>query len=275
MNTFVSYITPAEFKAAPTAVDTANLDQSNIGNAPAQAAVLADLLRRASRWADSICKQSLLAATRTELKTVYATRDNRLVLFPNNTPFISLASVQYRISPADNWYVVDPTTDVQAFETWFEIYGTRYINYLNPYNRYLVGYTYTAGFAVTTVGADSLAGATSLTLTNATGIVAGTNFTVGSGITVDYVTAASIVGNVVTLTAPTISAHVVGESASALPDDIRQAVILLAGFLIRERGSIAVTMNETTLTSSSTYSKSDDVVFATKMLAPYMKMVST
>lgn len=275
MDTFVSYITPAEFKSAPTALDTASLDQSNIGNPTAQLAVLADLLRRASRWADAICRQPLLAKTRTEVKTIYATRDYRLVIHPSCSPVVSLASLKYKSFPADQWFDTDVVNDIQVFESWFDVYGSRYFNYLNPVNRYIVSYTYTSGFAVTSVGADSLVGATSLTLVNTTGIVVGTSMTVGTNLTVDYVTVESVTGNVVTLAAPTVFAHVVGDPASALPDDIRQAVILLAGFLIRERGSMAVTMNETTLTSSSTYAKSDDVKMAARMLAPYTRMMSS
>jgi hypothetical protein len=275
MNTFATYITPDEFKFSPTAIDTANLDQENIGNAAAQLSVLTALLRRASRWADNICKQPLYAKTQTELKAISPTRDYRLVIHPNCTPLVGLTSVRYRRYPSDTWSDVVMSSDVQQFETWFEVYRQLNPFPVTPTNRLLVEYTYTSGFSTSVLTANSIVGATTLSLQDATGLVAGTGFTVGVGSTAEYVTVQSVVGNVVTLTAATTLAHTTNDVTSSVPDDIRQAVIMLAGFLIRERGSMAVTMNETTLTSSSTYAKSDDVKLAARLLGPYMRIVSS
>jgi hypothetical protein len=274
VNTFVSYVTPAEFKTSPTAVDTSKLDQQNIGNTVAQDSVLADILRRASRWADTICRQPLYATTYTESKAINMTRDKRLVVHPNCSPLNTLVSVKYRYSPADSWTDVDTTNSIELYESWFDIYGSTILSFSTS-RPTTVRYVYNAGFAVTSLAAGIATGVTSITVKDVSGIVAGSGFTIGVGYTAEFVKALAVVGNTITLTVPTVLAHNVDDNVSTVPDDIRQAVVSLAGFLIRERGSLAITMNETTLTSTSQYAKSDDVKYAVQMLKPYMRVVSS
>lgn len=289
------YVSVAEFKQAPTGVDISKLDVSNIGTSAAQDAALMLILRRASAWVDSICKQSLGAKQRTETKEVHIGRDGRITVHPDNVPIRSIASASYKLFPTYTFTSID-STQVQTLESWFSIYGLTNgyytpnlifrdpsFGYLSPYRLQTLSdlpvtlqYTYIYGYMNTALNGAVSVGATTVTVDDATGVFVGAEFTIYDADKTENCVVSAVVGNVITLASPLVFAHNDKTSVSAIPDDIKQATLLLAGVLIRERGSYAVTMNGTAVTGvNSDTVKSSDVDVAKELLLPYRRMVAS
>lgn len=288
------YVTVNEFKSAPTGIDCSTLDAMNIGNQSAQDIALQDVLRRASAWVDNYCKMTLQASTNTETKEVHTTRDGRLVVHPNNIPIINLTYVGFKTSP-NLGFTDQDLGSVQVFNNYFVIYylqtgffapslAVQYpeFGYYNPYQKQklsdlpiIVNYTYTNGYANALLTQDVANGATTITVDNPTGFNAGTQFTLYDSFE-ENCTVSSVSGNTITLNSPILSYHAKGINASALPADIKQATILLASVLIRERGAVALTMNGTAVQGvNSNFVKYDDVTIAQNLLNPYRRVITS
>jgi hypothetical protein len=94
----IPYISNAEFIFAPTGLTTNDLDPG--GNAGAQSQALADVIRRATRWADSICfgsdpssKGASLAASLTVDSATIKIKGGELRLICDYRPLVSLIGV--------------------------------------------------------------------------------------------------------------------------------------------------------------------------------------
>lgn len=288
------YVTISEFKSAPIGVDCSTLDQMNIGNQSAQDVALQDVLKRASAWVDNICHMTLQATTNTETKECFATRDGRLVVHPNNIPVLNLQNVGFKTAPNLS-YTMQDLNSVQVYDRYFAIYylqtgffapalAVQYpeFGYYNPFQKQrlsdmpiVVNYTYTNGYANGFLTDDVPDGSTTITVDNATGFLPGTQFTIYD-MYEEICTVSSVDGNTITLTTPTFSYHSKGISASTLPADVKQATILLASVLIRERGAVALAMNGTAVQGvNSNFVKYDDVTIAQDLLAPYRRVISS
>jgi hypothetical protein len=288
------YVTISEFKSAPTGIDTSNIDQSNAGVQLAQDIALTDILRRASAWVDNICKMTLQATVNTETKECNTTRDGRLVVHPDNVPIINLQNVGFKTSP-NLGFTQQDMNSVQVYENWFAIYylqtgffapslAVQYpeFGYYNPFQKQMlsdlpiiVQYTYTNGYANAVLLNDGIGGSTTIKVDNPTGFVPGTQFTLYD-MYEEICTVQSVNGNEITLTAPLGFNHLQGINASSLPADIKQATILLASVLIRERGAVALTMNGTTVQGvNSNFVKYDDVTIAKELLKPYRRVITS
>lgn len=287
------YVTVNEFKQAPTGIDTSTLDQTNIGVQAAQDAALLNVLRRASAWVDNICNMNTLeATTTTETKEVRVSRDGRLTVHVDNVPIISVTSVGYRTSPDLGFTIVDPN-NVQAYSNWFTVYfiNTGYFapslavqfpefGYQSPFmlQRLMdmpltVQYTYVNGYFNALTNGSATAGSTTLNVTTTTGLSQGSTFTIYDGQYQETCTVQSINGNTITLSSPLLFNHASGVSASAIPAEVKQATILLAGVLIRERGSVALTMGETAVQGvNSEFVKTSDVDVAKSILRRYIRV---
>ncbi|MDK7481009.1 hypothetical protein OWP19_23870 [Bacillus cereus] len=284
------YISVAEFKQAPTSIDYTTLDQDNYGNQAAQDASLLNVLRRASSWVDTIVQQETLEATvNTELKEVRMSRDGRINVHVNNTPIIQLQKVEYRTSPLEPFKEVN-LTDIEVKDSWFTIYGVHLMNSLEsnifignrtPYYRksdipITVRYTYVNGWTNTILAANVAANSKVVTLADPTGLVPGQRLTLYDGPTQETVTVESVAGNSVTLMNPLLFDHAKLTTISAIPDNVKQATLLLAMYLIKERGSLAVTMQESQIsTISYNTKKSDDLSVARELLQPYKRVVTS
>jgi hypothetical protein len=288
------YVSVSEFKQAPTAIDVSALDQTNIGNVQAQDNALLAILRSASSWAANLCKINTFEATvNTEIKDLRIGRDGKILVFPDNYPVINVQSVQYRTNPFMDFINID-LNSVETFDNRFSIYRfstnflspnlilqPSYYGYTNPYTRqmfsdipFTLKYTYVNGYFNSVLAVAGAIGDTIITVTNATGLSAGSDFTIYDGPNEEYCVVSSIDGNVITLTHPLLFAHAVGTSASAIPDDIKRATIILASILIKERGSMAITMTETVVSSTSIgYNRSEDLSIAKQLLRPYVRTV--
>ena len=127
------------------------------------------------------------------------------------------------------------------------------------------------GYPNTILNVGATAGTSSITVQNATGMVGQTLTIYDSDFTED-VTILSVVGNIVNLTAPTMFAHLKGTAVSALPDSVKQATILLTAYLIKERGSMSISMGEQTMQGIK-QTTGTDVNIAKEMLRPFIRGV--
>lgn len=103
--------------------------------------------------------------------------------------------------------------------------------------------------------ANSSAGATTITVTDGTAYTAGKKVYIGTGLTYskeEYVTVSSVTGNVVTLTAPLVFDHFIGESATIVtakvPSDYTSAI---AELLQDETKSVVVCEANDDVTASA------------------------
>jgi hypothetical protein len=284
------YVTANEFKQAPVGVDTSTLDQTNIGNQAAQDAALLNILRRASAWVDTIVQQPLEASLDTEIKSVRMGRDGLVNVHVDQAPIISLQSVLFRYHPRDPYQTVDMSS-IEVREGWFTIYDLFYNTSLGQdlaslsyydmplYNRQTmlpltVKYTYLNGWANTTLAVAAAINATTITVADSTGVVVGQKLTIYDGAYQEIVTVTAINGNVLTLSRGLVFAHAIGVGVSAIPDAIKQATIMLACALIKDRGALAITMQETSvLNVNGSPNKSGEVDIAKQLLAPYRRVV--
>src|SRR5258708_29743829 len=104
-----SYIYPAEYRFAPTAVSTANLVAGSTNQQPDSLNALALVLERASSWVDLICfhrpEGTLAASITTESAWIKAKPHGTLVLTCNVKPVLEVTAPGLGATPA-------PTADV-------------------------------------------------------------------------------------------------------------------------------------------------------------------
>ena len=251
------YITVAEYKNAPTAIDFDNLVVG--GNAAAQDAELANVILRASSFMDEYLNQNLNASTETENQRTRMTSQGFLAIHPNNNPVISLNSLSYGTDPNNLMPLGDPS------KAWFEDQqiivplsqlATTYSSQgalsfgvgVAPRQQIFVTYNYTSGY-VNSLIASATATQSTLTVQTADGIVAGNQLRIYDGANSERVTVASNYtygSTTVPLTAPLAYTHASGVSISNLPTTIKQACILITTAFLKVRGDNSLTMNVTT-----------------------------
>lgn len=245
------YITPGEYRTAPTGVDTSNLVK---GNPSGTEAMLYDIVSRASSWADVICGQSLSARTDTYQGRYTVDRDGNATIFPRFFPIIEVTAFAYGTQP-NNLTALTDLSNVWVEETEFQVpmgYGTwsssgplQFGQGPRPGAKVRALYSYVAGFPNTYLASTALAGATSIVVRDPTGILPGkTQLTIFDGAQTETVTADAtytIGSATVALAAPLAYPHAApGVSVSGLPPFVKQAVILLCSTLIQTRGAVAL-----------------------------------
>jgi hypothetical protein len=251
--TYTPYISPAEFLAEPTGVDTSQLIPRN-SSPTAQTAALVRIIGRASSWADQICRK-VLAATLDVQSGEYRVRPDGTIRVPvDNTPLIQVVNV------STGWAVGQmlPLADLSGCRLGPKVVripvtcaagvpGPRGAAASRP-GWVFADVTYVNGWAHAPSTAAVSAGAVSLTVLNPLGVFPALPLTVydgtSGGLDTEQVIVASTYtgGPVVPLVAPLLSAHPAGVSVSALPGFVREAVIRLTCELIKTRGSNAYVM---------------------------------
>jgi hypothetical protein len=246
------YLTPAEYQNAATGVDSSNLVPS--GSASQQAAALLRVIARASAWADTIC-QKILAATRdTQAGHYRVHRDGTLRIPVDYTPLVAVAAASVGDYP--NQLAALPDLSVLGLGAKV-VTLPAYAATTQPVNCYgraasgdrYASLTYVNGFANTGVTAAGASGATSLTVANPLAIFPGMQMTLIDGGSTEIVTVAAgftptvtIAPTAVPLAAPLGPGHTTSAVLSALPEEIKEAVILLTTALIKTRGAEAIEM---------------------------------
>ena len=250
------YITADEYKQAPTGVDVTNLVK---GDAGASAAELVNTIGRASAWADNLCNQVLGATTDTEGARITPSRDGTLRIHPQQTPIIAVTAVSFGSTP-QTLAAVSDLTGIWVEETqlvvplvtgmWSSAGPLQFSAGPGGRSPLFVQWTVVSGYANSALAASATAGATTLTVADGTGLLPGsTQLTIYDGSQTETVTVASAyaTGSVtVPLTAGLAHTHAqTGVSVSAMPPDVKQAVILLTSALIKTRGASAIVMAST------------------------------
>ena len=280
------YLTSAEYRQAPTGVDVSGLVK---GDQAASLAELANVIARASSWADTMCGQVLAATPDVEGGRLSVTRDGILRIHPRQNPVVDVTGIAYGSTPAQ----MTPLTDLS--NVWVEpasiivpltqigtaFYGSLGFTSVVPGTDVYVQWSYIAGWPNTTLTGAVTAGDTTLTIKTPTGILPGTGLTIYDGAQTETVTVASTytpMTSPVTLTSGALWSHpVLGTSVSALPPAVKEAVILLTSALIKTRGSSAMVLQSVRGELSRADSKGEsgeieEIDLADELLAPYRRL---
>lgn len=279
--TRVPYITPGEFKAHPTGVETTKLVVN--GSTAANDQALLQIIRKASSLADGMCGDKILAATvDTQSGQYRVQRDGTIKIPLDLSPIVAVESVKAGLTPGSqvsleqgpDWFL---DGRILSIPTAFgglggqpgKLYATvRYVN----------------GWANVVLTAPASVGATSITVNNALGIVPGQTLSlVGSTasefVVVDpsYVPSLSMTPTVVPLMAPLSFEYGVGDVSSAFPPDVKLAVILLTTGIIKARGTKALVMANAR-SQPETESRSEEVneqemQLANEILSSYRRTI--
>lgn len=283
------YLTVAEYKNAPTAVDIDNLVVG--GNANAQDAELANVISRASSFMDEYLNQNLNAQTLIETQRTRFTPEGFIALHPNNDPIISLQSFQYGSTPNNLVALQDCSTvwfenqqiiiPVSQMATTYSSQGPLSFGGAgSSRNQIFVQYQYTAGY-VNNLISSATAAQTTMTVQDGTGIVAGMRMKIYDGANSESVTVASTYtygSTTVPLTSALSYSHVNGIAFGNLPNSIKQACILVTTAFIKVRGDSSMTMNVTVNPSRNANGNStqnmvgDEIGLALKMVDLYRRV---
>ena len=223
---------------------------------------LTNVIRRASALADNYCQQALGASVDSEERW---TESGLAGIDPNGYvwvhtdywPVLAVSSFQYGYASAGGtvWTMVPPV-ELTLFRERI-VYPSRFPQRGLPPLR--VQYTYQNGWPNTLLTASVVAGESALPLADATGLVAGSRVTIYDEGNTEAVSVAAgwapISGPAsVALAAGTVFAHTpifrpaappaqpYDIAVSALPADVKQAVLLICKALLETRGANALVM---------------------------------
>lgn len=265
-------LTIQEYKDAPTAIDVSNLvinADGTEGTSAAQDAELARVIDRASSWIYDMCQQVIVATQDTEVKRVHPDRWGRISVLLDRFPVRSVSAMKWRQTPKDDWHTVDTSLidingrQVTAFDNIpGRVFGGR------PYR---VEVTYVNGYASTVLTSAASAGDSSIDVKSADGIEAGDTLHIYDGADKEDVTVKSVSGTTITLKNGLIYAHASGIAVSDMPAVIREACILVASWMINQRGEDSFTMETATHRQylSAKDPRNREIVAANNMLQKY------
>lgn len=279
------YLTIAEYKQAPTAIDVDDLVGG--GTSAINDQELANVIARASSWIDSHCGQVLASTTDTETMRGSIDRRGLLKVHPRYWPVTEVISLSYGPLPSLLASVDTSTLWIEQESIVFPIQGfssafggpIQFTGNYSTTQEQFISVTYVNGYANTVLSASVAASATSLNVTDRTGFLPGMNFMVYDGAstetcTVDsaYTTASG--AGAVTLTAPTQYAHAKAISVSALPPAIKQAAIYVTSAILKARGNAALVMQTLTPQTFQTSNPSAmaDYNAAVDILKPFRRI---
>lgn len=252
----VPFVGVAEFRAAPTWLDTEDLIQAGTG--AQQDAELYNVLLRASAWANSCVRQPLQAHTAHDFTEARVDRYGRIFLHPKNTPIRSVTGFAYGAEINDLTTLSDLSTvwieDQRGILIADDVLSSNWAGSLQfgrlptPDRHIYVYYEYVAGYGNGQLMATANAGAATLTLDNALGFQGSSTSPLGTqyGASIariwdpaleEAVTVQSVANNVLTLSGTTSNSHTgnTGIQVSEMPAEVRQAVICYAvGLLLRD-----------------------------------------
>jgi len=285
----IPYLTTAEFRNAPTAIDIDNL-VFNSSDPDVQDSELANVIARASSWIDTHCNQILGATSTTEQQRTRISPDGYIKWHPNYNPVIALTDLWYGY-PSTNLYQV---TDVSS--AWLEnqqilfpyaSMGSLFTNqgplqFGFPSTQgqvVFLKYTYVNGYANDVI-VTATAGQSTLTVKSGVGITAHDTLKIYDGMYSENVTVANTYtfgSSTVPLTTPLLYSHSAGISISALPPAIKEAAILVTTAMLKVRGDNSLTMAVGTLPQQSSMpqyqaSIQDDMSMAIDLLRPYRRI---
>lgn len=272
----VPYLTLAELKHSPI---YNQLKQMVPGSSDADRdAELSAIIRRATGMINGECNQNLAASVDTEIGRVRFSTDGDLRLHTRSDPIIEVLSVSVGPDPAN----LTPITDLSniVIDPWrITIPGgsTSSLNLPSPSQcgRIWAKWTYVNGFPITTLTAPANAGDTSITVADTTGILPGQTLplVVEDGKWAEQFFPTAVTSST-TLTVPPLTfAHQAGIGVSSLPNDIKEATLLL---ISRLHDTWSLTMNVIDMgghgSKKPASGPSRALCDAAVMLAPYRRV---
>jgi hypothetical protein len=283
-----SYLTIAEYKNAPTAIDYNNLVVG--GTSAQQDAELASVIQRASSFIDIYVNQPLIAQNFQEQSRTRITQEGFMVISPDFNNVVSLNSLSYGATPT----AMTAVTDGALQSCWFEksqiIYpmsqvGIGYssqgpLSFGFPptvRSRIYAAYNYTAGYCNGLISSAS-AGASSFTMIDPIGLTAGTVVTIYDGQYTEQVIVSPTYtygSSTVAITSPLKYAHASGVAVGNMPQAVKEAAILVTTDFLKVRGDNSLTMGVTTRATSGPSVQSiigSDLALAKELLAPFRRM---
>lgn len=283
------YLTVAEYKQAPTAIDYNNL-VTDSADPDVQDAELANVIARASSWIDTFCNQTLGATQETEQQRTRLRPDGFITVHPRYFPIIEVTDFWFGLQPNQMIQFPDPSQGWLEDQSFTIPYSAATLSYSSagpvqfglpsgPRQQAYVRYTYVSGYPSTVLAANAVQGATSLTVTSGDGITVGARMNVYDGAQTETVTVAStytLGSTTVPLVSPLTFAHLSGVSVSALPPAVKQAAILATTGFIKARGDNSLTMDvintPTNMTGSVGRSVANDFGMAKELLLPFRRI---
>jgi len=260
VNTYATrsiYVTPAEFKAAPTGVDVSQLIPGD-NNQAHQAAALVMQLQRASGVADKMCRKVLGATLDTQAGFYRIQNDPNLgpvIRVPLDfTPIVAVAGVSVGNTPS-TMGVLTGLTNVWIGKKVATIpLGGSTVNGTSRWSgKQFASVQYVNGWVNTTLFASASPGATSVTVASTLGIMPGqqlnlVNTNNSEMVTVDpaYIPSNFATNALIPLTTAVVGTYAPGDTVTNMPQEIKQAVILIAKSLIKTRGSESIVIASTT-----------------------------
>ena len=247
------YVTLAEFRAAPTWLDSQDLIPG--GASANQDDEMTNVLIRASAWAENYCGQPLRAHTAYEQARARIDRRGCIKIHPSNVPVRQLTGLAYgadfqnmtQITDFTQTWIEDARGIIVSSIPWRGSWaGSLEFGVAPPWGQEVyVQYSYIAGYAATTLSAPATAAATSLTLTDPTGLQPPATGLIGTfgastariwdpGLEEAVTIAPGYTqgANPVPIVSGLLNSHDTGTGVSELPPEVHQAVIALAVALL-------------------------------------------
>ena len=279
------YVTIAEFKQAPTAVDVDDLVGG--GTQAINDQELSNVVARASSWIDAYCGQVLAATTDTEASRARINRQGMLTIHPRYSPITEVVSLSYGPLPSLMASVDVSTLWIESQSIVFPIQGFSQafsgpIQFAGNYSttqEQFVTMTYVNGYANTLLSASVAASVTSLPVLDLAGFVPNAQFEIYDGSNTELLTVASTFvptsgqGNL-TLQSATAYSHAKSISVSALPPAVKQAAIYVTSAILKARGNASLVMGTLTPSQIQTQNPaaSIDIMSAWDILKPYRRI---
>lgn len=252
------YVSVAEFRAAPTWLDSDDLIPGGVQ--VAQDDELKNVLLRASAWADNHCNLRLGAHVVTEQLRGRPNRYGQLMLHPSNFPVRSVTNLAYgadfqqltAISNQSQYWVENEQGIVVAlFPNSGQFMGSLQFGTARPDGgEVFVQIQYIAGYASTTLTAGVTSSTANMPVADATGFLAPSTALVGTlrgsvarvwdpgfeeAVSVNTGYTATTGPATIPVTANFQNSHAAGTLVSEMPAEIHQAIICYAvGLLMRE-----------------------------------------
>jgi hypothetical protein len=232
----VPYITVAELKRAPIYGQLKQLVPNS--SEADRDAELARIIARVTGMINGEVNQNLAATHDFEIGQVIVADTGDLRIHTRCSPIISVQSISVGTSVGN----LIPLTDLSnvVIDPW-RITVPRGAGFIGrPGSRLYASWAYINGFPVTTLTQPAVAGDTTITVADSTGIIAGQTFlTIQDGKWLEQLVPTAVNGNV--LTVPELAyPHAVGVGVTDLPEDIKEAVLLL---ISRLHDTWSLTMN--------------------------------
>lgn len=258
----IPYISPSEYRFAPTAVGTKALVAGSTNQPQDSLASLSQVISQASGWADIFCFHrgdgTLAASLTVERDHVYVKPDGSLALITNFKPILEVVGVGLGPTPSLIANISSTTAqDIWIGEKTINLPGTVANNtfpslaYPRPTDTrgYIYAiWSYINGFPHTSLASNATAGASTITVqaTNGplvAGVYTGTQLTIHDNAqTETVVVSATPTSNVLALSSPLQYNHTVPAQpdflrVTGLPWAIERAIIHLTSALIKLRGA--------------------------------------